>query len=61
MHGDADPLLRVRAARDTARAIEGARLVLLEGAGHDLPGPLWATIADEVKLNAGRALAARPG
>lgn len=60
LHGDQDPLLRVSAARDTAKAIAGARLVLLPGAGHDLPEPLWGTIADEVRNNADRA-AARQG
>jgi pimeloyl-ACP methyl ester carboxylesterase len=60
LHGDHDPLLRVSAARNTAKAIAGARLVLLPGAGHDLPEPLWATIADEVRHNADRAVA-RPG
>lgn len=57
LHGDQDPLLRVSAARDTAKAIAGARLVLLPGAGHDLPEPLWGTIADEVRRNADRAVA----
>ena len=57
LHGDHDPLLRVSAARDTAKAIAGARLVLLPGAGHDLPKPLWGTIADEVRRNADRAVA----
>ena len=57
LHGDHDPLLRVSAARDTAKAIAGARLVLLPGAGHDLPEPLWGTIADEVRHNANRAVA----
>lgn len=57
LHGDHDPLLRVSAARHTAKAIAGARLVLLPGAGHDLPEPLWGTIADEVRHNADRALA----
>jgi pimeloyl-ACP methyl ester carboxylesterase len=60
LHGDHDPLLRVSAARHTAKAIAGARLVLLPGAGHDLPEPLWGTIADEVRHNADRA-AARQG
>ncbi|HEY1818365.1 MAG TPA: alpha/beta hydrolase [Trebonia sp.] len=55
LHGDQDPLLRVGAARNTAKAIAGARLVLLPGAGHDLPEPLWGTIADEVRRNADRA------
>jgi len=31
--------------------------VLLPGAGHDLPEPLWGTIAGEVRRNADRALA----
>ncbi len=57
LHGDHDPLLRVSAARNTAKAIAGARLVLLPGAGHDLPEPLWTTIADEVRRNADRAVA----
>jgi pimeloyl-ACP methyl ester carboxylesterase len=57
LHGDHDPLLRVSAARDTAKALAGARLVLLPGAGHDLPEPLWGTIADEVRRNADRAVA----
>ncbi|MGD0704881.1 MAG: alpha/beta hydrolase [Trebonia sp.] len=55
LHGDHDPLLRVSAARNTAKAIAGARLVLLPGAGHDLPEPLWGTIADEVRHNADRS------
>ena len=55
LHGDNDPLLRVSAARDTAKAVAGARLVLLPGAGHDLPEPLRGVIADEVRRNADRA------
>jgi pimeloyl-ACP methyl ester carboxylesterase len=58
LHGDQDPLLRVSAARATAKAIDGARLVILPGMGHDLPAPLWATIADEVRQLADRAHAA---
>src|SRR3984885_11439318 len=57
LHGDRAPLLRVSAARNTTKAIAGARLVLLPGAGHDLPEPLWGTIADEVRHNADRAVA----
>ncbi len=55
LHGDHDPILRVSAARATARAIDGARLVILPGVGHDLPEPLWPQIADEVRRNADRA------
>jgi pimeloyl-ACP methyl ester carboxylesterase len=49
LHGDRDPILRVSAARATAKAIDGARLVTLPGVGHDLPAPLWPDIAREVR------------
>jgi len=49
LHGDKDPILRVSAARATAKAIPGARLVVLPGVGHDLPAPLWPTVAQEVR------------
>jgi pimeloyl-ACP methyl ester carboxylesterase len=57
LHGDQDPILRVSAARATARAIDGARLVILPGVGHDLPAPLWPEIAREVRQLADRASA----
>lgn len=49
MCGDADPMLRPRASRDTAAAIPGARLVVLPGVGHALPRPIWPTIAQEMR------------
>ena len=55
LHGDSDPILRVSAARATARAIEGARLVILPGVGHDLPAPVWPLVADEVRRLAASA------
>jgi len=55
LHGDQDPILRVSAARATARAIDGARLVVLPGVGHDLPAPLWPAIASDVRQLADQA------
>jgi pimeloyl-ACP methyl ester carboxylesterase len=55
LHGDQDPILRVSAARATAKAIDGARLVILPGVGHDLPAPLWPAIAAEVRQLADQA------
>ena len=55
LHGEQDPILRVSAGRATARAIDGARLVILPGTGHDLPAPLWPVIAEEVRQLADRA------
>ena len=57
LHGDRDPILRVSAARATAKAIDGARLVILPGVGHDLPAPLWPQIAREVRQLADQAAA----
>jgi pimeloyl-ACP methyl ester carboxylesterase len=57
LHGDQDPILRVSAARATAKAIDDARLVILPGVGHDLPAPLWPEIAREVRQLADRASA----
>ena len=60
LHGDRDPILRASAARATAKAIDGARLVILPGVGHDLPTPLWPQIAREVRQLADRAAATAP-
>ena len=49
LHGEADPLLRVAAARDLAKAITGARLVTFPGVGHELPRALWAEYAGLVQ------------
>jgi pimeloyl-ACP methyl ester carboxylesterase len=58
LHGAADPLLRPAAARRTAAAIDGARLVILPGVGHYLPPQVYPQIADEVRALADRAAAA---
>jgi pimeloyl-ACP methyl ester carboxylesterase len=49
MCGDADPVLRPRASRDTAAAIPGARLVVLPGAWHMPPSGVWPTIAQQMR------------
>jgi pimeloyl-ACP methyl ester carboxylesterase len=41
IHGRADKLARPSGGRAVARAINGARLVLFDGMGHDLPQQLW--------------------
>ena len=55
LHGERDPLLRPAAARRTAAAIGGARLVLLPGVGHDLPAAVWPPVAGKVRALADRA------
>ena len=49
IHGRADKLMRPSGGRAIARAIKGARLVLIDGMGHDLPEQLWDQIVGELK------------
>jgi pimeloyl-ACP methyl ester carboxylesterase len=48
LHGRADKLQRPFGGRVVARAIRGARLVLFDGMGHDLPEELWDRIIGEL-------------
>lgn len=52
IHGDADPLVDLSGGRRTAEAIARARLVVVEGMGHDLPPPLWPQVIDEIAAHA---------
>jgi pimeloyl-ACP methyl ester carboxylesterase len=55
LQGDEDPIVKVKAGRDTARRIPDATLNILRGAGHDLPEPLWEEIAHATRVSADRA------
>jgi pimeloyl-ACP methyl ester carboxylesterase len=55
IHGTADKLIRPSGGRATARAIPGARLLMIEGMGHDLPRGAWPQIIDAIVENAARA------
>ena len=48
IHGRADTLMRPAGGRAIAAAVPGARLVLFDGMGHDLPEPLFDAIVDEL-------------
>jgi pimeloyl-ACP methyl ester carboxylesterase len=49
IHGTRDPLVPVEGGKETAAAIPGAELMLIEGMGHDLPhGGAWPTIVEAV-------------
>jgi pimeloyl-ACP methyl ester carboxylesterase len=49
IHGTADPLVPVEGGKDTAKAIPGAQLMLIEGMGHDLPhGGAWPRIVEAI-------------
>ncbi|HKB18382.1 MAG TPA: alpha/beta hydrolase [Candidatus Dormibacteraeota bacterium] len=48
IHGKDDPLVPVDNGRRVAAAIPRARLLEVEGMGHDLPKRVWAQVADAI-------------
>jgi pimeloyl-ACP methyl ester carboxylesterase len=55
IHGDRDRLVAPSGGRATAKAIPGARLLMIEGMGHDLPRPVWPRIIEAIAENAALA------
>ena len=51
IHGSEDPMMRPRNGRNVARAIEGARYVVVDGMGHDLPEPVWRPVVETLTEN----------
>jgi pimeloyl-ACP methyl ester carboxylesterase len=48
IHGEVDPLIAPSGGRATAKAIPGARLMLVPDMGHGLPERLWPPLVDAV-------------
>jgi len=55
IHGAEDRLVHPSGGRATAKAIPGARLVMIPGMGHGLPRGAWPTIIDAIADTAARA------
>jgi pimeloyl-ACP methyl ester carboxylesterase len=56
VHGSDDPLVLVEGGKDTAKAIPGAELMIIEGMGHDIPhGGAWPRIMAAVAAHAKKA------
>ena len=60
IHGTDDRLIRPSGGRATARAIPGARLLVIKGMGHDLPRGAWPQLIDAIVENAARVPTAQP-
>ena len=52
IHGSVDKMVRPSGGRATAKAIPGARLMMIEGMGHDLPRGAWPQIIDAIAEHA---------
>jgi pimeloyl-ACP methyl ester carboxylesterase len=55
VHGKADKLVRISGGRAVAKAVPGARLLEIDGMGHDLPPGVWPQVVDAIADNAARA------
>jgi pimeloyl-ACP methyl ester carboxylesterase len=55
IHGDKDKLVPLSGGRATARAIPGARLLVVRGLAHDIPRGAWPQLLDAIEHNAARA------
>jgi pimeloyl-ACP methyl ester carboxylesterase len=52
IHGTVDKMVRPSGGKATAKAIPGARLMMVEGMGHDLPRGVWPQIIDALSEHA---------
>ncbi|MGB6836720.1 MAG: alpha/beta hydrolase [Dehalococcoidia bacterium] len=48
IHGDADPLIPIAGGFDTAEAIPAAKMLVIEGMGHELPEGAWPHVMDAI-------------
>jgi pimeloyl-ACP methyl ester carboxylesterase len=55
VHGTADPLVNPSGGRATARAIGNAKVLNVQGMGHDLPREKWPELIAAIAANAARA------
>lgn len=55
IHGTKDVLVRISGGRAVAKAVPGAKLVEIDGMGHDLPPGVWPRIVDAIADTASRA------
>jgi pimeloyl-ACP methyl ester carboxylesterase len=55
IHGKDDRLVAPSGGRATAKAIPGARLLMVDDMGHDMPRPVWPKIIDAIVENTKRA------
>jgi pimeloyl-ACP methyl ester carboxylesterase len=48
IHGECDPLVPVAHGKDTAEAVPGADLLIIEGMGHNLPPEVWPRVVTAI-------------
>ncbi len=56
IHGAEDPLVPVEGGKDTAEAIPGAEILIIDGMGHSLPKAVWPQIVNAIAKHASKAV-----
>jgi len=56
IHGAEDPLVPVEGGKDTAEAIQGAELLIIDGMGHSLPKDIWPQIVGAIGKHTNKAI-----
>jgi pimeloyl-ACP methyl ester carboxylesterase len=51
IHGTADTLVQISGGERTAEVIPDAKLLVIDGMGHDLPAPLWPQLVDALSAH----------
>ena len=54
IHGAEDPLVPVEGGKDTAEAIAGAKLLIIDKMGHSLPKEAWPQIIEAISTHTGK-------
>jgi pimeloyl-ACP methyl ester carboxylesterase len=60
IHGKDDILVPIENGRMVAAAVPGARLLEIEGMGHDIPKRVWPQVIDAIAETARQAIVAQP-
>jgi len=55
IHGKDDPLVPLAGGEDTAAAVPGAELLVIDGMGHDMPRAVWPRMVDAISALTARA------
>ena len=61
IHGADDILVPIENGRIVAAAVPGARILELEGMGHDIPKRVWPRVIDAIAETARKASVPQPG
>lgn len=60
IHGDIDPLVPVTGGYDTHQNVPGAKLMIIEGMGHDMPEGAWSRVVEGIATLTHQARKAEP-